>query len=172
MFAPAPAVDALAIAKAGTQYIACHMRISRIRSESLSSEPIEGRPGGSTLMLMPNERPVTVAIDAPLATGIRRPASLLRSWLEQRACGPEIPEAAERTEHPIIVDGRHLQDGRIPHRQVAPVDRDDINAIFAAIGQRAVGIADPRDANRDGLISINDVRKCVLSCARANCAAN
>ena len=98
MFAPSHAVDALAIAKDGTQYVACHTRISRIRSESVSSEPIEGRPGGSTLMLMPNERPVTVAIDAPLATGIRRPASLLRSWLEQRACGLVRVRTAQLTQ--------------------------------------------------------------------------
>lgn len=41
------------------------------------------------------------------------------------------------------------------------VDRSDINLIQAAIGQTPVA-GDPRDANGDGKITINDVRFCVL----------
>lgn len=51
------------------------------------------------------------------------------------------------------------------------VDRSDLSAIQAAIGQ-VPGANDPRDANRDGLITVNDVRYCALRCTRASCATN
>jgi hypothetical protein len=56
--------------------------------------------------------------------------------------------------------------------QNGQIDRNDINIIFAAIGQRAVGLNDLRDANRDGIISMNDARQCVLACTKVNCAIN
>lgn len=49
------------------------------------------------------------------------------------------------------------------------VDSADINLIRAGIGQTPVA-GDPRDANGDGLITINDARVCVLKCTRPNCA--
>jgi hypothetical protein len=49
------------------------------------------------------------------------------------------------------------------------VDVNDINLIRAAISQ-APGANDPRDANGDGKITINDVRYCTLRCTRASCA--
>ena len=48
---------------------------------------------------------------------------------------------------------------------------NDTNLIRAAIGQ-TVAAGDPRDANADGKITINDVRACVLQCTRPNCATN
>jgi len=51
------------------------------------------------------------------------------------------------------------------------VDMLDINAVRAGIGQVPVA-ADPRDANTDGKITINDVRACILKCTRASCAVN
>lgn len=50
------------------------------------------------------------------------------------------------------------------------IDRVDIGQIFAARGSVAAGPDDPRDANRDGLISINDGRLCVLECTNPDCA--
>ena len=49
------------------------------------------------------------------------------------------------------------------------VDINDINLIRAGIGQTPVA-NDPRDANGDGLITINDARACVLKCTKARCA--
>ncbi len=49
------------------------------------------------------------------------------------------------------------------------IDSTDINLIRAAIGQTPVA-NDPRDANSDGLITINDARACTSQCTRAKCA--
>ncbi|WP_190303145.1 MULTISPECIES: DUF11 domain-containing protein [Methylomonas] len=51
------------------------------------------------------------------------------------------------------------------------VDRNDISAIFAARGTRIPsGTDDPRDADGDGLITVNDSRQCVLQCTLSKCA--
>lgn len=49
------------------------------------------------------------------------------------------------------------------------VDVTDINAIFNARGTSARP-GDPRDADCDGLITVNDGRICTLLCAKPNCA--
>ncbi|KPF61519.1 hypothetical protein D621_00710 [beta proteobacterium AAP51] len=49
------------------------------------------------------------------------------------------------------------------------IDRDDINLIFAARNQPADGLADPRDADRNGVINALDARQCTLKCTRTNC---
>jgi hypothetical protein len=49
------------------------------------------------------------------------------------------------------------------------VDRNDINAIFAARNQPAVP-GDARDYDGDGIITVKDARACVLQCTNANCA--
>ena len=49
------------------------------------------------------------------------------------------------------------------------IDRNDIALIRAAIGQVPTA-NDPRDANGDGRITVNDVRICTLRCTRASCA--
>lgn len=49
------------------------------------------------------------------------------------------------------------------------VDRADVVLVRAGIGWPAAA-GDPRDANLDGRITINDVRICTLSCTRAGCA--
>jgi hypothetical protein len=49
------------------------------------------------------------------------------------------------------------------------VDNVDLGLIRAAIGQLP-GANDPRDANGDGQITINDVRACTAKCTRAACA--
>jgi hypothetical protein len=54
--------------------------------------------------------------------------------------------------------------------QDGSVDRLDIAAIFTARGTAASGPDDPRDVNRDGLITINDGRLCVLECTNPSCA--
>jgi hypothetical protein len=51
------------------------------------------------------------------------------------------------------------------------VDLNDVNAVRAGIGQ-VPAANDPRDANLDGKITINDVRACILKCTRASCAVN
>ncbi|MGH0037373.1 MAG: hypothetical protein ACQGVK_20290 [Myxococcota bacterium] len=51
----------------------------------------------------------------------------------------------------------------------ADVDRNDVDAIFAARGEPASGPDDPRDSNGDGLITVNDGRICVLECSRPDC---
>lgn len=49
------------------------------------------------------------------------------------------------------------------------IDSRDINIISSSIGQTP-GANDPRDANVDGRITINDVRMCTQKCAKAKCA--
>jgi hypothetical protein len=49
------------------------------------------------------------------------------------------------------------------------VDANDVDAIFAARGAPSSGPEDPRDANQDGVISVNDSRLCALSCTLPNC---
>ena len=49
------------------------------------------------------------------------------------------------------------------------VDTADLALIRTAIGQTPTA-NDPRDANGDGKITINDVRACALQCTRAGCA--
>ncbi len=50
------------------------------------------------------------------------------------------------------------------------IDRNDVGAIFAARNTSASGPDDPRDANGDGLITVNDGRECVLQCTNPRCA--
>lgn len=50
------------------------------------------------------------------------------------------------------------------------VDRIDINLIAAARNTPSNDPDDPRDADGDGFISVNDARKCVLQCTLARCA--
>jgi hypothetical protein len=53
------------------------------------------------------------------------------------------------------------------------IDRNDLNAIAAAAKiNLSVGPADPRDADRNGVVSVLDVRACTLRCTRPNCAVN
>jgi len=49
------------------------------------------------------------------------------------------------------------------------VDRADVDAIFAARESQPDGPDDPRDANGDGVLSINDARLCVLECDLPAC---
>lgn len=49
------------------------------------------------------------------------------------------------------------------------VDLNDINLVRAGIGQVPTP-SDPRDANGDNKITINDVRACTLKCTKASCA--
>jgi hypothetical protein len=51
------------------------------------------------------------------------------------------------------------------------VDRADITLIQSAIGQTPTA-NDPRDANGDGKITVNDSRFCALRCTRPSCATN
>lgn len=50
------------------------------------------------------------------------------------------------------------------------VDRTDVDLIFAARGTPASGPSDPRDADRDGQITVLDSRACALRCDEAECA--
>lgn len=50
------------------------------------------------------------------------------------------------------------------------VDRLDISLIFAARNQPATGPDDPRDFNKDGVITVNDGRACQRLCTAARCA--
>jgi len=50
------------------------------------------------------------------------------------------------------------------------VDRLDIGAIFSARNTPASGPSDPRDADGDGVITVNDGRQCVLQCTNPRCA--
>ncbi|MCK4622077.1 MAG: Ig-like domain-containing protein [Desulfuromonadales bacterium] len=49
------------------------------------------------------------------------------------------------------------------------IDRNDINAIFMARNTPASGPDDPRDADQDGTITVNDGRICVLQCTLLRC---
>ena len=49
------------------------------------------------------------------------------------------------------------------------VDRDDVAVIFGSRGIRTVP-GDPRDADGDGVITVNDARVCTLACTRPHCA--
>jgi hypothetical protein len=51
----------------------------------------------------------------------------------------------------------------------ADIDRNDIGLITAARGQ-AAGAEDPRDANENGVIGIDDARLCTLECTLPRCA--
>ncbi len=51
------------------------------------------------------------------------------------------------------------------------VDINDIQKIFADRNQPATGPSDPRDADGDGVITVNDGRACVLKCTNAQCAS-
>jgi len=50
------------------------------------------------------------------------------------------------------------------------IDRNDISLIALARNTPADGADDPRDADGDGVISVNDARQCVLQCTLAHCA--
>lgn len=53
------------------------------------------------------------------------------------------------------------------------IDRNDIALIAnAAKTNMSVGPADTRDADRDGVVTVRDVRACTLRCTRPSCAAN
>jgi hypothetical protein len=50
------------------------------------------------------------------------------------------------------------------------IDANDVGQIFAARNTPSSGPDDPRDANGDGLITINDGRYCTLQCTLPRCA--
>lgn len=50
------------------------------------------------------------------------------------------------------------------------IDRADLSLISRARGQQATGPDDPRDSDRDGWITPNDVKVCIPLCTRPNCA--
>jgi len=50
------------------------------------------------------------------------------------------------------------------------IDQSDLALISKARGQRATGADDPRDSDNDGLITPNDVKRCIPQCTRLNCA--
>jgi len=50
------------------------------------------------------------------------------------------------------------------------VDQSDLALISRARGQTATGVDDPRDADRNGLITPNDVKVCTTKCTRTSCA--
>ncbi|MGD8940644.1 MAG: choice-of-anchor D domain-containing protein, partial [Gammaproteobacteria bacterium] len=50
------------------------------------------------------------------------------------------------------------------------IDRNDINLIFAARNETTNAPNDPRDADGDGIITVNDARQCVLKCTLDRCA--
>jgi hypothetical protein len=52
------------------------------------------------------------------------------------------------------------------------VDRGDIGLIVAARNTPADSDDDPRDADRDGVITVLDARKCVLVCTYPRCVPN
>lgn len=54
--------------------------------------------------------------------------------------------------------------------QDGDIDQSDLALISRARGQRATGASDPRDSDNDGLITPNDVKRCIPLCTRANCA--
>ncbi|GLI39970.1 hypothetical protein KI811_01890 [Geobacter hydrogenophilus] len=49
------------------------------------------------------------------------------------------------------------------------IDQADLSLISRARGQRATGPDDPRDSDGDGLITPNDVKRCIPQCTRLNC---
>ena len=49
------------------------------------------------------------------------------------------------------------------------IDSNDITLIFSATNTPATGPDDPRDADGDGLITVNDASQCVLQCTLPNC---
>ncbi|MCE4558026.1 hypothetical protein [Pelomonas cellulosilytica] len=51
------------------------------------------------------------------------------------------------------------------------IDRLDLNAILAARNAPADGATDPRDADGNGTVDINDARLCALRCTAQNCAS-
>jgi hypothetical protein len=48
------------------------------------------------------------------------------------------------------------------------VDRNDLSVVFGAHNTAATA-GDPRDADGDGTITVNDVRFCTVRCAKSNC---
>lgn len=50
------------------------------------------------------------------------------------------------------------------------IDKNDLSLISRARNQQATGPDDPRDSDRDGRITPNDVKVCIPQCTRANCA--
>ncbi len=52
----------------------------------------------------------------------------------------------------------------------ADIDRNDIALITKARGKPATGPTDPRDPDRDGMITVNDARACTLRCTLPQCA--
>lgn len=70
-------------------------------------------------------------------------------------------------------DGDHIGDAcdtlRCDIDNDQDVDRNDITLVRLGIGQTPAQ-NDPREANGDGQITINDVRYCTLRCTRASCA--
>ncbi|MDF1552332.1 MAG: calcium-binding EGF-like domain-containing protein, partial [Deferrisomatales bacterium] len=77
-------------------------------------------------------------------------------------------------ECPAGYSGDYCQDGG-PTTVVCDVDGDgdvdilDINQINSAANTPALP-GDPRDADGDGLITVNDARACFLQCTRFRCA--
>lgn len=80
--------------------------------------------------------------------------------------------ANNQGDSPIVYDVTiaSVTQGKCDIDKDGDIDKNDINAIFAARGQKATGADDPRDLDGDGLITINDSRGCVLKCTLANCA--
>ncbi|MGH8175350.1 MAG: PKD domain-containing protein, partial [Steroidobacter sp.] len=71
------------------------------------------------------------------------------------ACAPVFAQQA-----PLVCDADSDRD----------IDRNDIALINAARNQPASGPADPRDPDRNGVITVNDARICTQRCTLSQCA--
>ena len=102
----------------------------------------------------------------PVTNGIK--FNLTGKYIEMRAslkatANPGCVESAS----PILSDLRILTACDIDLD--GDIDQQDLALISRARGQ-APSPGDPRDANGDGLINAADVKACIPSCTRANCA--
>ena len=95
---------------------------------------------------------------APRTTGLQIARSLLFALLLATATLAPVPVLAQATPQVCDVDGDH------------DIDRNDISLITAARGKAATGPMDPRDPDRDLIITANDARLCTLKCTLPKCA--
>jgi streptogramin lyase len=144
----------------------------------INTEPAASVPGGSRILVearaAANEAALGAAqfvpvIDATTPGPKSGALALTGRFLEVRAT--LFPNAANVS--PVLSDLRVSSiAGPVQACDVdanGQIDFRDIQAIFNARNTPATGPNDPRDADRDGVITIADARKCTLSCTKPQC---
>jgi hypothetical protein len=130
-----------------------------------NTEPQGSVPAGTTLVVeartAATQAGLGAAAFAPVPNG--GPGCVIGNFIEVRATlTSNVPET------PVLSDASII--GKCDVNGDAKVSLTDITAINAARNTPSSGVCDRRDADGDGMITVNDGRQCAVRCTNPGCA--